>query len=86
MKWKDISSHSQGDKERVPNAWQLDCVGIRLRVHRHIYHEPTDWLLSGAPWFDKHKLASLGAEDAMREAEQSLLKKIAAVNAALHDA
>lgn len=46
MEWKDITSYSQRDKERIPRV--LECKlanNIAVTVHKHIYCG-NEWLLS----------------------------------------
>lgn len=42
---KDITTHSQADKERDPRIIELKVCGIAFRVHRYI-HIPGTWFLS----------------------------------------
>lgn len=42
---KDITTHSQKDTERVPRVIEVNAIGVKYKVHRHIYH-PGTWLLS----------------------------------------
>ncbi|MEE9366754.1 MAG: hypothetical protein V3W44_08715 [Dehalococcoidales bacterium] len=44
--WKDTSSYSQGDTERIPKMWTLVLGSLRIIVHRHIHYDPDQWLLS----------------------------------------
>lgn len=41
--WKDVTSHSQGDKERVPKTFEIRLGFIRVVVTRHIYFSPDVW-------------------------------------------
>lgn len=43
--WKDVSSRSQGQKDRTPTAWELRTEEIRVTVHRHVYN-PAAWFVS----------------------------------------
>lgn len=47
LKWRDITSYSQGDNERIPKTWELrlEELNYRVIVSRHIYYENT-WLLT----------------------------------------
>ena len=45
--YKDITSYSQGEKERKPNILQNEVNGIVFKVHKHI-HYGNQWLLSCA--------------------------------------
>lgn len=51
MEWKDISSFSQGQKDRTPTTFEAKFGKLRLVVTRHIHHEPTDWLIRCDPFF-----------------------------------
>lgn len=42
---KDITTHSQADKERKPRIIELKVCGISFRVHRYT-HIPGTWFLS----------------------------------------
>lgn len=43
--YKDITTHSQGDKERKPSILENETNGIRFTVHKHIYYGD-EWLLT----------------------------------------
>lgn len=46
--WKDITSYSQRDIERIPSTLEfrkLTPLNTRLIIHRHIYY-PDTWLVS----------------------------------------
>ncbi|MDI9413476.1 MAG: hypothetical protein QM401_07870 [Bacillota bacterium] len=43
--WKDVTSYSRGDKERIPNTLKAEICGFPIVIHRHI-HYPGTWLLS----------------------------------------
>lgn len=43
--YKDITTHSQGDKERKPSILENETNGIRFTVHKHIYYG-NEWLLT----------------------------------------
>lgn len=45
IKVKDITTHSQSDKERKPRIIELGVCKITFRVHRYI-HIPGTWFLS----------------------------------------
>ena len=77
MAWKDISSFSQGDKVRTPNAFELNADGFRLRVHRHMHHAPGEWLLTCEPWFKCHCIGSGTAETACADAVGVVLGRLA---------
>lgn len=43
--WKDVTSYSRGNKERIPRILEAEICGFTLTIHRHI-HIPGTWLLS----------------------------------------
>jgi len=43
--WKDVTSYSRGNKERIPSTLETEICGFSLFIHRHI-HNPGTWLLS----------------------------------------
>lgn len=68
MNWKDISSRSQGDKDRSPRTVQLEVGGLRIVVTRHVHHAPDDWVLNCEPWFRERKVGDGSLEDAKETA------------------
>ena len=43
--YKDITTHSQRDKERKPRILENETNGIKFLVHKHIYYGD-EWLLT----------------------------------------
>lgn len=43
--YKDITTHSQGDKDRTPRVLENETNGIKFTVHKHIYYGD-EWLLT----------------------------------------
>ena len=80
--WKDVSSYSQSDKERVPNCFRASAGGIVVTVHRHIHYAKDDWLMTCDPWFSQALLESKSADDAKAEAIQKVTEAIAKAHAA----
>ena len=80
MNWKDNTSYSQDDKERVPSSWRAEWGGgnkLRVTVHRHRDYEDDVWLLSTHPGLvDMYVLTSKDIEAAQREARLHLEKVI----------
>jgi hypothetical protein len=67
-KWKDISTFSQGDTDRTPNAFQLNAGAVRIVVHHHIYHRDA-WLVSCHELrLDCRDLDAATADEAKRKA------------------
>ena len=50
-RWKDITSFSETDKERMPRTWELSFGGFRLIVTRHRAFAPDMWVMTCAPWW-----------------------------------
>ncbi len=73
-KWKDISSYSQNDKERIPTIWELRIGHLRVVVHRHRWEEPDKWFMSvhGDIDIDKLPLHQKDLEKAQKEALATL--------------
>ena len=71
--WKDTSSFSQGDKERIPKCFRASVGFLTLTVHRHIHYEKDDWLLSVVGIFD-NKVVSKGSSDDAKEVAVALVK------------
>lgn len=72
LKWKDVTSWSQGDtkeERKNPRTWETKCGDIRITVTRHRHCDPTDWVLNvHTMQIDTHILESKYIDDAKREA------------------
>ena len=75
--WKDVSSYSQGDKERIPTVLELRRLSpfnTRLILHRHIYY-PNTWLVScKGTYIDKVDLHTDNVEEAKCLAVDYMIK------------
>lgn len=71
IKWKDVSSYSQTDKEREPKAYEVRVGFFRLVVHRHIHYPKTTWLAS-CDLFSNMSLSNTNINSAKEEALQML--------------
>jgi len=56
MEWKDITTYSQSDAERIPDAWEIRIGLCRICVHRHVHYPPNIWLLTCEPFFYRKEL------------------------------
>lgn len=65
--WKDCSTFSRMDKERIPSTWKLKVGNVSICVHRHI-HYPGKWLLSCDLFFNNRELKPEGIEQAKCQA------------------
>lgn len=43
--YKDITTHSRGDKDRTPRVLENETSGIKFKVHKHIYYGD-EWLFT----------------------------------------
>ena len=70
MEWKDITSYSRGDTEKIPLWWKAEIKHIRLTVgNYHTYYpDKKTWLMHCKPWYDTHILKANNLEDAKKEA------------------
>lgn len=74
MNWEDTTSYTQSDKERIPRIWQLRIGKMRLVVHRHLHHDPDQWLMTvhGDINIDNRPLLQKDLDKAKREALAAL--------------
>lgn len=68
--WRDITSYSQRDQQRIPQSWELDCGRIRLVVTRR--HGLEGWYVSADGFFSYSALGSADIEHAKVEAMERL--------------
>ena len=77
--WKDTTTYSQSDKERIPTTWSRKLSGVRLTVTRgHIYY-PDKWAYMAHPLFDVRELnipTDSEPEEAMSAAFQALQRHV----------
>lgn len=72
MEWKDITSYSQRDKERIPRVWECKLApNISVTVHKHIYYGNA-WLLSCE--FLGYDCFQLGTEDIENAKTKALVR------------
>ena len=50
--WKDTTSYSRSDKERVPRTWEADLPGVRLIVTKHRDYGD-EWTTSCYPLYNE---------------------------------
>ena len=70
LKFKDISSYSQGAKDRTPHSFEARVGGFKLVVTRHI-HYPEQWLLRCDPFLET-AIDDCPVADAQRQAVDRL--------------
>ncbi len=63
--WKDITSYSQGDKDRTPRTFEMAAGKMRLLVTRHRDLEPTEWKMEMQGCFGYTMRGNKTAEFAM---------------------
>lgn len=74
-RWKDVTTHSKGEKDRTPRSWDIVLPIGRLVVTRLVGTDQSEWYwtMGGS----KHALLkSVDVEDAKREAEALMLKRL----------
>lgn len=65
--WKDATSYSQEEEERVPRAWSTRLGKLRVVVTKHIRY-PGHWVMHCDPFYDTYPLDVETAEDAKDKA------------------
>lgn len=82
--WRDTTTFSQSDKERVPRSFERIFGDFRLCVHRHIHYPPDTWLATCHPEiFMQRPLQAKTVADAQHEATLLLQQKLEAALAAI---
>lgn len=71
--YKDITTHSQKDKERKPSILENETNGIRFTVHKHIYYGD-EWLLTCRELGVEH--LRLNTEDMEEAKEKAIVEMI----------
>ena len=78
--FKDITSHSQGTKDRTPRTWEAKIAGVRLTVTRPIHYAPDEWVARSHPSIiDMELLQSKDIAEAQDEAVELLASRCGAV-------
>jgi hypothetical protein len=84
--WRDVSSYSQGQKERLPRTFSLALPSFSVVVTRHLHYPPDVWVLRCPELgMDTHPLESSSLELAQFEAMKLVREKLAANLKALED-
>jgi hypothetical protein len=69
IKFKDITSHPHGAKDRTPKSWEAEIGCVRLRVTRHIHYGADQWIATSVPYIlDMELLQSKDIDEAKAEA------------------
>ncbi|QWU14364.1 hypothetical protein SAMN04487895_101669 [Paenibacillus sophorae] len=88
IEWKDKSSYSRNDKEKVPNCWLALLNGIDVKIHRHIYYPKDTWLMSSDFMQIKQQVLEntddeLARQEAIEKIKTKIEENIAQLKAAL---
>ena len=83
MEWKDTTSYSKGDKDRIPSSWSANIGKLRIVVVSNHIHYPGRWVLHCSPFFNTHELKVDTKEQAQAEAARLVKIEIAAIIADL---
>jgi hypothetical protein len=82
--WKDITSYSRGDKERIPTIFSLNAGNFRIVImNSHIYYKGL-WVLDAAPFFNLVQLKAKTKEEAQEEAVHIVRKELKRSLRSLH--
>lgn len=80
VEFKDVTSHSQGIKERTPRTWEAKIGCVRLTVTRHVHYALDEWIARSHPnIIDMELLQSKDIDEAKDEAVELLLSRCNAV-------
>lgn len=77
VEWKDTSTHSKEDKEKIPNSYTWELYKLKLSIHRHIYYPKDQWLCSCYLLnIEKAELMNKDTEKAKQEALNIIKNKL----------
>lgn len=80
IKFEDVTSHSQGAKDRTAKTWQAKIGCVRLTVTRHIHYAADEWIAESQPdIINMVRLESKDIDDAKTEAVDLLRKRCMAI-------
>ena len=82
--WKNISSYSQGEKDRTPTTFEFRAGRLRIVVTRHIHFPKDVWVASAEPFFKLIELKNKDSEAARVEALMLLRSHLDESRAALN--
>lgn len=88
MGWKDTSSFSRDDTQRIPNSFSLALSPLlRIVVHRHIHHPKNVWLFSCHGLGFEQVVCGTDLEEAKAVALETVLRRarehVASIEAAI---
>jgi hypothetical protein len=84
INWKDITSYTKTEKERLPRSFQSEGLSATLTVHRHRDYDGEQWLLSVySLGINNQKLKSKDTIKAQKEAIDFLKNKLQGILAEL---
>lgn len=74
--WKDITSYSRLDEDRIPNTWELKLYsGERLvitRSHINMRDMPCPWLASFGGMFSQRNLVGIDRNSVQQAKDESI--------------
>lgn len=71
--YRDITTHSRGDRDRKPRILENETNGIKFTVHKHIYYGD-EWLLTCRELGYEH--LRLNTEDMKEAKEKAIVEMI----------
>jgi hypothetical protein len=70
--WRDVSSFSQGTKDRTPRTWYAQFGRFKMTLTRHIHYAPDAWVATCEGVFDLREMASKDVREAACQAKAML--------------
>jgi len=70
-KWKYERVSNWNGKKGVWGA-ELNIGILKISVHKHIHHDPNDWLVSCSPFINSKKLDAKTLTEAIKEASEKV--------------
>lgn len=85
--WKDITSYSRDEKDRVPSVWQFSAIKFpRIVIVRNHRYLPDEWVVTCSPWFEAHGLGLPSVIENRDEAKARAIKLVKSTIKEMYDA
>ena len=87
LQWKDITSYSRSDVERIPSTFSVDLWKLRIVVSaNHIAYKGTGTIIMHcSPFYDTYPLTSKNINDAKLEAVSLVKNQLQSVLSELEE-
>jgi len=70
--WRDVSSFSQGEKDRTPRTWHAQFGRFKMTLTRHSRHAPDAWVATVDGVFERREMGSKDVREAACQARAML--------------